>query len=109
MDNIVENCRKVLSEIAQELRNRSSTHMQDVIQQLPEFTHKDGKWEMKGDIIDGKIYQMAFDGSDAHAEVVERLTGLTFLGEATDEFDSEVKCHMSGKPTKRKIILAKTY
>ena len=109
MDNIVENCRKVLSEIAQELRNRSSTHMQDVIQQLPEFTNNDGKWEMKGEIIDGKIYQMAFDGSDAHAEVVERLTGLTFLGDATDEFDDEVKCHMSGKPTKRKVILAKTY
>ena len=84
-------------------------HMQDVIQQLPEFVQNEGKWEMKGEIVDGKIYQMAFDGSDAHAEVIERLTGLTFLGDATEEFDAEINCHMSGKPTKRKVILAKTY
>ena len=109
MENIVENCLNVLAEISDELRNRSSIHMQDVIQKLPEFVQNDGKWEMKGEIIDGKIYQMAFDGSDAHAEVIERLTGLTFLGDATDEFESEVNCHMSGKPTKRKVILAKTY
>ena len=109
MENIVENCLKVLAEISDELRNRSSIHMQDVMQQLPEFVQNDGKWEMKGEIIDGKIYQMAFDGSDAHAEVIERLTGLTFLGDATDEFEDEVNCHMSGKPTKRKVILAKTY
>ena len=109
MENIVENCLNVLSEISDELRSRSSTHMQDVMQQLPEFVQNEGKWEMKGEIIDGKIYQMAFDGSDAHAEVIERLTGLTFLGDATDEFEEEVNCHMSGKPTKRKVILAKTY
>ena len=109
MENIVENCLNVLAEISDELRNRSSIHMQDVIQQLPEFEQNDGKWEMKGEIMDGKIYQMAFDGSDAHAEVIERLTGLTFLGDATDEFEEEVNCHMSGKPTKRKVILAKTY
>ena len=109
MEGIVENCRNVLSEISDELRNRSSMHMQDVIQQLPEFVQNDGEWEMKGEIADGKIYQMAFDGSDAHAEVIERLTGLTFLGDATEEFDAEINCHMSGKPTKRKVILAKTY
>jgi len=109
MENIVENCLNVLSEISDELRSRSTTHMQDVMQQLPEFVQNEGKWEMKGEIIDGKIYQMAFDGSDAHAEVIERLTGLTFLGDATDEFEEEVNCHMSGKPTKRKVILAKTY
>ena len=109
MEGIVENCRNVLSEISDELRNRSSMHMQDVIQQLPEFVQTEGKWVMKGEIVDGKIYQMAFDGSDAHAEVIERLTGLTFLGDATEEFDAEINCHMSGKPTKRKVILAKTY
>ena len=109
MENIVENCLNVLSEISDELRSRSTTHMQDVMQKLPEFVQNEGKWEMKGEIIDGKIYQMAFDGSDAHAEVIERLTGLTFLGDATDEFEEEVNCHMSGKPTKRKVILAKTY
>ena len=109
MENIAEHCRNVLSEVAEELRSRSSIHMQDVMQDLPKFVQEDGKWKIEGEIVDGKIYQMAFDGSDAHAEVIEKLTGLTFLGDATDEFENEVNCHMSGKPTKRKIILAKTY
>jgi hypothetical protein len=83
--------------------------MDDVIQPLPEFVENNGKWSMNGKVEDGKIYQMAFDGSDAHAEIIERHTGLTFLGDATEPFDSERVCHMSGKPTTRKVILAKTY
>ena len=44
-----------------------------------------------------------------HAEVIEKKTGLTFLGDATDDYDAEVPCHMTGKMTKRRVILAKTY
>ena len=51
---------------------------------------------------------MAFDGSDAHAEVIERLTGLTFLGDATEEIQKLIVTCLR-KPTKRKVILAKTY
>jgi prolyl-tRNA synthetase len=109
METIVESCRDALSEISDELRKRSSIHMDDVIQPLPEFLETDGTWSMNGKVEDGKIYQMAFDGSDAHAEIIERHTGLTFLGDATEPFDSERVCHMSGKPTTRKVILAKTY
>jgi prolyl-tRNA synthetase len=109
MDTIVESCKVALKEISDELRRRSLAHMDDVIQPLPEFVENNGKWSMNGKVEDGKIYQMAFDGSDAHAEIIERHTGLTFLGDATDPFDSERVCHMSGKPTTRKVILAKTY
>jgi hypothetical protein len=52
---------------------------------------------------------MAFDGNDAHAEVIEKLTGLTFLGDSTNEYPQERPCHMTGKMTKRRVILAKTY
>ena len=46
--------------------------------------YKDGEdWSLNGEILDGKIYEMAFDGSDAHAEIIERQTGLTFLGDST--------------------------
>ena len=109
MDDIVNQCSKVLDEISEELRNRSKLHMNDVIQDLPEFTEENGNWVMDGEVIDGKIYQMPFDGTDAHAEIIERATGLTFLGDSTEPFDNEIPCHMSGKPTTRKVILAKTY
>ena len=60
-------------------------------------------------VEDGKIYELAFDGTDAHAETIERKTGLSFLGDATEQYEHERPCFMSGKPTTRKVILAKTY
>jgi hypothetical protein len=64
---------------------------------------------MEGSIEDGKIYQIPFDGTDAHAEAIERSTGLTFLGDSTESYSEEIPCHMSGKMTQRRVLLAKTY
>lgn len=109
MDDLPNACKKILDEIAQELRKRSSAHMSDVVQPLPAFTEKDGNWVMDGEIEEGKIYEIPFDGTDAHAEAIERATSLTFLGDSTDEYETEQPCHMSGKLTRRRVILAKTY
>ncbi|MDP7373370.1 MAG: hypothetical protein QF588_05745, partial [Candidatus Poseidoniaceae archaeon] len=84
-------------------------HMTDVVIQLPKFTEENGQWRLDGEIEDGKIYEIAFDGTDAHAEIIEKHTGLTFLGDSTNEYNAEKPCHMSGKMTKRRVILAKTY
>ena len=70
IENIVELCREKLKEIADELRRRSSAHMDDVMASLPKFV---SRWKLKlmGEIVDGKIYEMPFDGTDAHAEIIE--------------------------------------
>ena len=109
MDNIAELCWEKLSEISDELRIRSAAHMDGVINELPQFIEDNETWSMKGEINDGKIYQMPFEGTDAHAEIIEKATGLTFLGDATEDYDTELPCHMTGKMTKRRVILAKTY
>ena len=109
MDDIVDECYRVLDEISDELRRRSSAHMGDVVQPLPAMINEDGAWRLDGEVIDGHIYELAFDGSDAHAEVIERTTGLSFLGDATEPFDSERPCHMTGQPTSRRVLLAKSY
>ena len=109
IENIVELCNSKLDEISTELRRRSFEHMNDVMVPLPMFVENEGDWSMDGEIVDGKIYEMPFDGSDAHAEVIERLTGLTFLGDSIDDYTDEMPCHMTGKMTKRRVILAKTY
>ncbi len=75
---------------------------------FPPLNENDGTWVMEGEIEDGKIYQIPFDGTDAHAEAIERATSLTFLGDSTEDFDEEMPCHMSGKMTRR-VILSKTY
>ena len=109
VNNIAELCHSKLSEISNELRKRSMEHMTDVVIGLPDFENNDGHWTMKGEIIDGKIYEMPFEGTDAHAEIIEKQTGLTFLGDSVDEYESPIPCHMTGKMTKRRVILAKTY
>ena len=109
MDTIVDECYRVLDEISAELRQRASQHMDNVIQPLPPFTHSDGEWIMNGEVKEGHIYELAFDGSDAHAEAIERTAGLSFLGDATEPYDSERPCHMTGEPTTRRVLLAKSY
>ena len=109
MENIVDECYRVLGEISDELRSRASQHMGDVVQPLPEFTNTNGEWTMNGEVKDGHIYELAFDGTDAHAEAIERTTGFAFLGDATEPYDEPRPCHMTGEPTVRSVLLAKTY
>ena len=109
ISNIAELCQQKLDQVSDELRRRSHAHMTDVVVQLPNFTEENGQWKLDGEIEDGKIYEIAFDGTDAHAEIIEKHTGLTFLGDSTNEYNAEIPCHMSGKMTKRRVILAKTY
>ena len=99
LDNIVNECNRVLAEIADELRTRAAAHTENVVIPLTDLEN----------VEDGKIYEMAFDGTDAHAETIERTTGLSFLGDSTDAYGEEKPCFMSGKMTTRRVILAKTY
>ena len=99
MDYIVDECKRVLSEISDELRLRASAHTDNVVIPLTSLD----------DVEDGKIYEMAFDGTDSHAETIERITGLSFLGDATEAYEDERACFMSGNMTTRRVLLAKTY
>ena len=109
IENIEKEVSRVLDEVSDELRRRSTAHMDNVIQPLPEFVETNGKWSMQGEISEGHIYEMAFDGTDAHAEIIERATGLSFLGDATNEYEESRPCHMTGKETNRRVLLAKSY
>ena len=99
LDSIAEECKRVLNEISDELRTRAKAHSENVVIPLTDL----------GNVDDGKIYEIAFDGTDAHAETIERTTGLSFLGDSTTPYDEEQPCLMSGKMTTRRVILAKTY
>ena len=109
MDTIVDECYRVLDEISEELRSRASQHMDDVVQPLPTFKQEKGSWTMEGDVKDGHIYELAFDGSDADAELIEQITGMSFLGDATELYVNERPCHVSGNMTTRRVLLAKSY
>ena len=92
-------CNRVLSEISDKLRTRAAAHTENVVIPLTDLEN----------VEDGKIYEIPFDGTDSHAETIERTTGLAFLGDSTDPYNEEKPCLMSGKMTTRRVILAKTY
>ncbi len=99
LESIADECKRVLEEVSEELRARAKAHTENVVIELTDLEN----------VQDGQIYEMPFDGTDAHAETIERSTGLSFLGDSTSPYEEERPCFMSGKMTTRRVILAKTY
>ncbi len=98
-----------LAEIESELIQRAAQHMKGKTQPLPELIECDGKWTVEGEIADGVVFEIAFDGSDAEAEIIERTCGLTFLGDAVEAYSEPKPCVITGNNTKRRVWLARTY
>jgi prolyl-tRNA synthetase len=110
ISNIVTLVNQELSEIADWLRNRAAAQHSDIIKEIPRISKdENGDWSLDAEIDEASIYEIAFDGSDAEAEAIELLTGLSFLGDATEEYPEEQYCCISGKPTKRRVLLSKSY
>jgi prolyl-tRNA synthetase len=100
LDDIVEGVRNQLELVHNELTNRSHSHLADCIIRLE---------SMEQDILDEHIYEVAFDGSDADAELLEKTTGLTILGDAMTEYSEDQNCVITGNVTRRKQHLARMY
>jgi prolyl-tRNA synthetase len=89
-----------LDAIGAELLARSSAHSESCIQPLT---------DLQTEFEDGKIYEIAFDGNDADAEVLEKTTGLTLLGDHIEPFTEPRPCIVSGKMTTRRQHLARMF
>ena len=76
---------------------------------LPKLTQSEKGWVLESEIGEGIIYEMAFDGTDSDAEIIERATSLSFLGDATEKYPEPEKCSMTGKLTTRRVLLSKSY
>ena len=100
LDTIVDGVRKQLDLVHDELTNRSHSHLSDCIIRLE---------SIEQEILDGHIYEVAFDGSDADAELLEKTTGLAILGDAMTEYSDEQNCIITGNVTRRKQHLARMY
>ena len=55
IEKIEDEVNRVLGEVSDELRRRSTAHMDNVIQPLPEFVETNGEWSMQGEISEGHI------------------------------------------------------
>ena len=76
---------------------------------MPNLEIKGSTISLEEDLEEGYVYEMAFDGNDAEAEMIEKETGFSFLGESTSPYSKERGCIVSGKFTNKRVFLAKTY
>ncbi len=109
LESLSEGISKSMSEYKQKLINESDKRINESILKLPKLHQVSGKWCLKEELDEEKVYWSAFEGTDSDAEIIEKLTGMTFLGDCLEGLASEEKCCITNKPTTRKVFLARTY
>ena len=62
-----------------ELRNRAAVHMENLVLDFPGIEQSSDGWKLTKPIEDGKVYQLAFDGNESDAEILEKPTRQTNL------------------------------
>ena len=66
------------------------------------------RWNVM-DSTRGNTKVLYAEGNDAEAEMIEKSTGLAFLGNSTTTYSEPKNCVISGKPTHNRVYLARTY
>ena len=100
--------REMLSDVSDELRNRANSVVSGLVQEFP-IKNLDSKEENNSIVRDGIVYEIAFDGTDSDAEILEKKTGLTLLGECDESFEEPRKCLVTGNDTTKKQYIARMY
>ena len=80
-----------------------------LVQKFPGINQSESGWTLNSPIEDGIVYELAFDGNDADAEILEKTTGLALLGDSVESYSSPMPCAITGKLTTRKQHLARMY
>ena len=109
LDGITQTMAQLLDSVSDELRTRSHSYASEMIRPFPGLIKNGNGWHLQSPVEDGIVYELAFDGNDADAEVLEKTTGLTLLGDCVTAYEEPVNCAVTGKPTNRRQHLAKMY
>ena len=110
-DGIEAGVQALLDEVAAELLARATEARESRLRPLPAVDTSGGEeaWSLAGPIEDGLVYELAFDGTDADAERIEGVTGLSWLGDCLEPYESGRVCAITGRGTTRRVLMAKTY
>mgnify|MGYP000550139790 CR=1 FL=1 len=109
LDVLLSSVRKELDLVDTHMKEKAKSHFNGHIKKMPNLTINGSTISLEDNLEDGYVYEMAFEGNDAEAEMIEKETGFSFLGESTSPYSKERQCAVSGMPTKNRIFLAKTY
>ncbi|MEC9147034.1 MAG: aminoacyl--tRNA ligase-related protein [Candidatus Thermoplasmatota archaeon] len=109
ISDILNSVNSALVSVADVLRDRAGGHFSDLVSELPEISNVGEGHQFTSPIVDGMVYSFPFCGTDSDAEILEKLSGLTMLGECVEEYDKPRKCVITGKKTTKKQHLARMY
>ncbi len=100
ISDIESSVRSELTEIQATLLKASEEHRASIVRFANNLSELDSE---------GAIFEVAFCGTDADAEVLEKSSGLTLLGEALEPFAEPKQCIVSGEMTTTRQHLARMY
>ena len=109
LDGITQTLSQFMDTVSDELRTRSHNYASELIRPFPGLHRDESGRHSTSPLEDGIVYELAFDGNDADAEVLEKATGLTLLGDCVTPYDTPKDCAVTGKPTTRRQHLARMY
>ena len=99
---------ELLDSVSDELRLRAEKLVSELVKPFPLERISDAE-SFEDEIEDGIVYELPFSGNDSDAEILEKKTGLTLLGESDCEFDSEKPCVITGNLTSKRQFVSKMY
>ena len=100
--------RSLLDSVSDELRTRAESVVSQLVSPLP-IEDNNPPSPLDAALSDGVVYEIAFEGNDSDAELLEKKTGLTLLGESAMEFDEPRPCVVTGKSTTKRQHIARMY
>ncbi len=109
LDNLSSLILTSLDSISDVLRKRADNLHNNTISQIPKSILDDGRLSFEQPLNDGVVYEMPFDGNDADAEIIEKSSGLTLMGECEQAYEDPMPCIITGKMTTKRQYLAKMY
>ena len=96
---------EIISEV---LRTKAESVVSELVKPFPIDQIKSDS--LGGNEIEvGVVYEIAFDGNDSDAEILEKNTGLTLLGECDEEFEDPRPCIVTGNLTRKRNHIGRMY
>ena len=109
LDDLSSSILTSLDSISNALRKRADNLHNNSISQIPKSILDDGKLLFEQPLDDGVVYEIPFDGNDADAELLEKSSGLTLMGECKSPYEEPMSCIITGKKTTKRQYLARMY
>ena len=109
LETLEDTVSAALKSVADELRYRANNVFSSLGLELPEIISSGSDYQFSSPLSDGTVYSFPFCGNDSDAEALEKLSGLTMLGECVENYPEPRKCIITGIPTTNKHHLARMY